>query len=70
VRLCTGCTAHRGSGGIALLFLDDGTKRGRGVSFTPWPLFTPGKDPVAIVQAEWGPGLVWTGAANLAPTGI
>ena len=37
----------------------------------PRPLFTPGKDPVSIVQeAEWAPGPVWTGAENLAPTGI
>jgi hypothetical protein len=28
LRLCTGRTAHRGSGGIALLFLDHGTRRG------------------------------------------
>ena len=27
-RLCTGRTAHRGSRGIALLFLDHGTRRG------------------------------------------
>jgi hypothetical protein len=33
--------------------------------------FTPGKDPVPIVQeAGWAPGLVWTGAENLASTGI
>jgi len=33
----------------------------------PRPLFTPGKDPVPIVQeAGWAPGLVWTGAENLA----
>ena len=31
----------------------------------------PGKDPVPIVQeAGWAPGPVWTGAENLAPTGI
>jgi len=37
----------------------------------PQPLFTPGKDPVPIVQeAGWAPGPVWTGAGNLAPTGI
>jgi hypothetical protein len=36
-----------------------------------WPLSTPGKDPVPIVQeAEWAPGPVWTGAENLAPTRI
>ena len=41
------------------------------VSSTPRPHFTPGKDPVPIVQeAEWAPGPVWTGAENLAPTGI
>jgi hypothetical protein len=35
----------------------------------PWPLFTPGKDPVPIVQeAGWAPGLVWTGTQNLGPT--
>jgi len=60
-----------GSRGIALLFLDHGTRRGWGVSVTPRPLFTPGKDPVPIVhEAGWAPGPVWTGAENLAPTGI
>ena len=34
----------------------------------PRPLFTPGKDPVPIVQeAGWAPGPVWTGAENVAP---
>ena len=39
---------------------------------TPRPgHFTPGKDPVPIVQeAGWAPGPVWTGAENLTPTGI
>jgi hypothetical protein len=33
--------------------------------------FTPGKDPVRIVQeAGWALGSVWTGTENLAPTGI
>jgi hypothetical protein len=33
--------------------------------------FTPGKDPVPIVQeAGWDPGPVQTGGENLAPTGI
>ena len=69
--LCIGRTAHRGSSGIALLFLDRGTGRGWEFSVTPRPLFIPGKDPVLIVQeAEWAPGPVWTGAKNLAPTGI
>jgi len=35
------------------------------------PLFTPGKDPVPFVQeVGWSRGPVWTGAGNLAPTGI
>ena len=71
LRLCTGRTAHRGSRGIALPFHDHSTRRGLGVSLTPRPLFTPEKDPVPIVQeAGWAPGPVWTGAENLAPTGI
>jgi hypothetical protein len=38
----------------------------RPVRFVP-----PDKDPVPIVQeAGWAPGPVWTGAENLAPTGI
>jgi len=71
LRLCTGRTAHKGSRGIAILFHDHGTRRDWEVSVTPRPLFTPGKDPVPIVQeADWAPGPVWTGAENLAPTGI
>jgi len=39
---------------------------------TPRPgCFNPRKDPVPIVQeAGWASGSVWTGAENLAPTGI
>jgi len=71
LRLCTGRTAHKGSRGIALLFHDHGTKREGRVGVTPRPLFTPGKDLVPIVQeAGWASGSVWTGAENLAPTGI
>ena len=44
---------------------------GCGVSVTPRPLFTPGKDPVHnIHEAGWAPGPVWSGAENLATTGI
>jgi len=71
LRLCTGHPAHRRSRGIAVLFLDHGTKRGWVVNVTPRPLFTPVKDPVPIVQeAGWAPAPVWTGAENLALTGI
>jgi hypothetical protein len=67
----TGRTALRGSRGIALPLHDCGTRRGWGVSVRPRPLFTPGKDPVPIVQkAGWAPGPVWTGAENLVSTGI
>jgi len=38
------------------------------VSSTPRPHFTPGKEPVPILQeAGWAPGPVWTGSENLAP---
>ena len=48
---------------IALLFLDQGTRRGWVVSSTPRPHFTAGKDPVPILQkAGWAPGTVWTDA--------
>ena len=41
------------------------------VSVTLLPLITPRKDPVPNVQeAGWAPGPVWTGAENLATTGI
>jgi hypothetical protein len=41
-RWSVGCTAHRGSRGIALPFLDHSTRRGWGVSVTPRPLLSPG----------------------------
>jgi hypothetical protein len=39
---------------------------------TPRPgRFTPGKDTVPIVKGDWwAPRPFWTGAENLAPTGI
>ena len=44
---------------------------GEGSASRPGRSLPPGKDPVPIVQeAGWAPGLVWTGAENLAPTGI
>ena len=34
-------------------------------------VFTPGKDPVPVVQeAGWAPEPVWIGAENLAPSGF
>ena len=38
------------------------------VKATIRPLFTPGKNPVPILQeAGWVPGQVWTDAENIAP---
>jgi hypothetical protein len=71
LRLCTGRTAHRVKRGIALPFLDKGTRSVCGVSVTPRPLFTPGKEQVPIVQVvRLAPGPVWTSAEKLSPTGI
>jgi len=57
--------AQRVGRGIALLFHDRGTKRGWVVNSTPRPHFTPGKDPVPILQeAGWAPGPVWTGGKS------
>ena len=68
LRLCTGRTAHKGSRGIALVFHDHGTRRGWGVSVTPRPLFTSGKDPAPIVQeAGRAPDPVWTGGEKSRP---
>ena len=48
--------AQRVGRGIALLFLDHGTRRGWVVSSTPRLHFTAGKDPVPILQeAGWAP---------------
>jgi hypothetical protein len=64
-------TGHQGwSGGVALLILNLDARRG-GWSAPRLGRFTPGKDPVPIVQeAGWAPGPVWRSAKNLAPTGI
>ena len=57
--------AQRVGIGIALLFHDRCTRRVWVVSSTPRPHFTPGKDPVPILQgAGWAPGPVWTGGKS------
>jgi len=55
LRLCTGRTAPRGSRGIALPFLEHGTRRGWEVSVTPRPLFTPGKTRYLLYRRLGGP---------------
>jgi len=64
--------ADRRSRGIALFFNLGCRGRGGGWRLTPHPgHFTPGKDLIPIVEgAGWAPGPVWTGAKNLAATGI
>jgi len=57
--------AQRVGRGIALLFHDRCTRREWVVSSTPRPHFTPGKDPVPILQeAGWALGSVWTGGKS------
>jgi hypothetical protein len=48
LRLCKGRTAHKGS--TPWVDHEHGTRSRWGVSFTLRPLFTPGKEPVLIVQ--------------------
>ena len=62
---CRPSVTQRVGRGLALLFHDRGTRRGWVVSSKPWPHFTPGKDPVPILQeAGWASGPVWTGGKS------
>ena len=61
----TGPVWPRGWVVVALLFHDRSNRKEWVVSSMPWPHFTPGKDPVPIVQeAGWAPGPVWTGGKS------
>jgi hypothetical protein len=67
-------TVHEGPEGEKIygstLSLTSALDRG-GWSTARLSRFTPGKDPVPIVQeAGWAPGPVWTGAENLTHTQI
>jgi len=55
LRLCTGCTAHRGSRDIALLFLDHGNRRGWAVSVTPSRSLRQGKTLYPLYRRLGGP---------------
>jgi len=55
LRLCTGRTAHRGSRGIALLFLDHGTRRGEGLASRPDRSLPPGKTRYPLYRRLGGP---------------
>jgi len=57
--------AQRVGRGITLLFHDRGTRRGWVVNSTPRPHFTPGKNPIPILQeVGWAPGPVWKGGKS------
>jgi hypothetical protein len=59
------------SGGIVQLFSNLGIRRGMCDQHHAPAAFTPGKDPVPIVQeAGWAPEPVCIGAENLAPPGF
>jgi len=55
LRLCTGRTAHRGSRGIALLFLDHGTRRGEWLASRPGRSLLPGKTQYPLYRGLGGP---------------
>ena len=55
LRLCTGRAAHRESRGIALLFLDHGTRRGEGSASRPGRSLSPGKTPYPLYRGLGGP---------------
>ena len=55
LRLCTGRTAHRGSRGIALLFLDHGIRRGEGSASRPSHSLRPGKTRYPLYRRFGGP---------------
>jgi len=62
--------ALRVSSGIALLFHDRGTRRGRVVSSTPRPPLPPGKTRYPLYRRLSGPQGRSGRAENLVPTGI
>jgi len=63
--------AQRVGRGIALLLHDRGTRRGRVVSSTPRPHFSPGKEAVPILEeAGLARGPVWTGGKSRPPPGF
>jgi hypothetical protein len=70
VRPITGIEGQRGAEVQLSYFVTSALERG-GLSASRPGRFTPGKDPVPIVQeAGWTPGPVWTCSKNLTPTGI
>jgi hypothetical protein len=60
--------AQKGIGGVPYSFFNLGARLRWVVNPMPWPL-TPGNDPL-VTRLFLAPGLVWTCAENLTPTGI
>ena len=54
-RLCTGSTAHTGSRGIALLFLDHGARRGEGSASRPGRFLPPDNSRYSLYRRLGGP---------------
>ena len=55
LRLCTGRTTHRGSRGIAVLFLYHGTRRGEGSASRPGRSLPPAKSRYPLYMRLGGP---------------
>jgi len=55
LRLCSGRTAHKGNRGIALLFLEHGTRRGEGSGSRPGRSLPPGKTRYPLYGRLGGP---------------
>ena len=55
LRLCTIRSTHRGSRGMALLFLDYATRRGEGSASRPGRTLSPGKNWYALYRRLGGP---------------
>jgi len=71
LRLCTGRTAHRGSRGITLLFLDHGTRRGEGSASRPPPALYPRERPGTHCIGGWvGPRVGLDRCGKYRPTEI
>ena len=71
---CTLVQAVRSIGGVQVQlhpFMTTALEEGEGSASRPGRFLPPGKTLYALYRrTEWAPGPVWTGAENLAPTGI
>jgi len=70
LKLCTGRASHSGSRGIALLFLDHGTRKQCRSASRPGRFLPPGKTWYPFYKRLGGPQSRSGRAENLFPTGI